>query len=40
MDQLSSIKRDHDLCNDPAVKKLLLDKWYGVVKLCTKKIDE
>ena len=40
MDQLSSIKRDYDLCNDPAVKKLLLDKWYGVVKLCTKKIDE
>ena len=40
MNQLSEIKRDHDLCNDPAVKKLLLDKWYGVVKLCTKKIGE
>ena len=40
MEQLSEIKRDHDLCNDPAVKKLLLDKWYGVVKLCTKKIEE
>jgi len=40
MDQLSSINRDHNLCNDPAVKKLLLDKWYGVVKLCTKKIEE
>jgi len=40
MDQLSSIKTDHDLCQDPAVKKLLLDKWLGVVKLCVKKIEE
>jgi len=40
MNQLSEIKRDHDLCQDPAVKKLLLDKWLGVVKLCTKKIEE
>ena len=39
MDQLSTIKTDHDLCNDPAVKKLLLDKWLGVVKLCVKKIE-
>ena len=39
MNQLSEIKRDHDLCQDPAVKKLLLDKWLGVVKLCVKKID-
>ena len=40
MNQLSEIKRDHDLCQDPAVKKLLLDKWLGMVKLCVKKIDE
>ena len=40
MEQLSEIKRDHDLCQDPAVKKLLLDKWLGVVKLCIKKIEE
>ena len=40
MNQLSEIKRDHDLCQDPAVKKLLLDKWLGVVKLCVKKIEE
>ena len=39
MEQLSEIKRDHDLCQDPAVKKLLLDKWLGVVKLCVKKIE-
>jgi arabinogalactan endo-1,4-beta-galactosidase len=39
MEQLSEIKRDHDLCQDPAVKKLLLDKWLGVVKLCVKKIN-
>jgi hypothetical protein len=40
MNQLSEIKIDHDLCNDPAVKNLLLDKWLGVVKLCVKKIEE
>ncbi len=40
MNQLSEIKRDHDLCQDPSVKKLLLDKWLGVVKLCVKKIEE
>ena len=40
MNQLSEIKIDHDLCQDPAVKKLLLDKWLGMVKLCVKKIDE
>ncbi len=40
MNQLSEIKRDHDLCQDPAIKKLLLDKWLGMVKLCVKKIDE
>ena len=40
MDQLSSINTDYKICQDPAVKKLLLDKWYGVVKLCTKKIEE
>jgi len=40
MEQLSEIKRDHDLCQDPAVKKLLLDKWLGVVKLCVKKIND
>ena len=40
MNQLSEIKIDHDLCNDPAVKKLLLDKWLGMVKLCVKKIEE
>lgn len=39
MKQISEIKRDHDLCQDPAVKKLLLDKWLGVVKLCVKKIE-
>jgi hypothetical protein len=39
MEQLSEIKRDHDLCQDPSVKKLLLDKWLGVVKLCVKKIE-
>ncbi|QPZ53569.1 hypothetical protein HTVC100P_gp07 [Pelagibacter phage HTVC100P] len=40
MDQLSEIKRDHDLCQDPSVKKLLLDKCLGVAKLFVKKIDE
>lgn len=40
MNQLSEIKRDHDLCQDPAVKKLLLDKCLGVAKLFVKKIEE
>jgi hypothetical protein len=40
MEKLSEIKRDHDLCQDPSIKKLLLDKWLGVVKLCVKKIKE
>ena len=40
MEQLSDITRDHRLCNDPAIKKLLLEKWLGVVKLCSKKIEE
>ena len=39
MKQLSEIKTDHDLCNDPAQKQLLFQKWMGVVKLCSKKID-
>ena len=40
MNQLSEIKIDYDLCQDPAVKKLLLDKYLGVAKLFVKKIDE
>ena len=39
MKQLSEIKRDHDLCNDPAQKELLFQKWMGIVKLCSKKIE-
>ena len=39
MKQLSEIKTDHDLCNDPAQKELLFQKWMGVVKLCSKKIE-
>jgi hypothetical protein len=40
MTKLSEIKRDHDLCQDPAQKKLIFEKWMGVVKLCSKKIDK
>ena len=39
MKELSEIKRDHDLCQDPAQKQLLFQKWMGVVKQCSKKID-
>ena len=39
MKRLSEIKTDHDLCNDPAQKELLFQKWMGVVKQCSKKID-
>ena len=39
MKRLSEIKTDHDLCNDPAQKELLFQKWMGVVKLCSKKIE-
>ena len=39
MKQLSEIKTDHDLCNDPAQKELLFQKWMGIVKLCSKKIE-
>lgn len=40
MKELSTITRDHNICDDPAIKKLLLDKWLGVVKLCVKKIND
>ena len=40
MTKLSEIKIDHDLCQDPAQKKLIFEKWMGVVKLCSKKIDK
>ena len=40
MNELSEIKRDHDLCQDPAQKKLIFEKWLGVVRICAKKIDE
>ena len=39
MKRLSEIKTDHDLCNDPAQKELLFQKWMGIVKLCSKKIE-
>ena len=39
MKEISEIKRDHDLCQDPAQKQLLFQKWMGVVKQCSKKID-
>lgn len=40
MTKLSEIKIDHDLCQDPAQKDLIFQKWMGVVKICAKKIDE
>lgn len=40
MKKLSEIKIDHDLCQDPAQKDLIFQKWMGVVKICAKKIDE
>lgn len=40
MKELSEIKRDHDLCQDPAQKDLIFQKWMGVVSICAKKIDE
>ena len=40
MKELSEIKIDHDLCEDPAQKKLIFEKWMGVVKICAKKINE
>ena len=39
MKRLSEIKTDHDLCNDPAQKELLFQKWMGVVKQCSKEIE-
>jgi len=40
MKEISEIKRDHDLCQDPAQKKLLFEKWMGVVNICAKKIEK
>ena len=40
MDKLSKINRDHKLCDDPAIKKLLLEKWLGLHIICSKKIEE
>ena len=40
MKEISEIKRDHDLCEDPAQQKLLFEKWMGVVRICAKKIEE
>lgn len=39
MKKISEIKLDHDVCQDPAQKKLIFQKWMGVVKLCAKKIE-
>ena len=39
MKKLSEIKLDHDVCQDPAQKKLIFQKWMGVVKLCAQKIE-
>jgi len=40
MKEISEIKRDHDLCQDPAQKKLIFEKWMGVVNICSKKIEK
>ena len=40
MKEISEIKRDHDLCQDPAQKDLIFQKWMGVVNICAKKIEE
>jgi len=39
MKKISEIKLDHDVCQDPAQKKLIFQKWMGVVKLCAQKIE-
>jgi hypothetical protein len=40
MKEISEIKRDHDLCQDPAQQKLFFEKWMGVVNICAKKIEK
>ena len=36
MKEISEIKRDHDLCQDHT-KKLIFEKWMGVVNICEQK---
>ena len=40
MDKLSEINTEYKLCQDPAIKKLIFEKWMGITNLCAKKIEE
>jgi len=40
MNKLSKINTEYKICADPAIQKLIFEKWMGVADLCAKKIKE